>query len=251
MQSKVYLVTGAASGSGANLVNRLSDQDHVVIAVDINEEMLSSMKNHSKNPRMITSYICDITNEVEVSKMLVEIGKKFASLDGLVNTAGIVTAKRFLEFERSDWERIFAVNVYGTYYLIKYCAPILIKSRSPRIVNFASMAGKIPGPYTAPYAASKAAVISLTQSAAVALAPQITVNCICPGIIHTPMWNELGSDLTKIGFPNHFENRAKQAPLQRAGTADEVTDAILFLLSEGSSYITGESLNITGGLIMH
>ena len=250
-ENKTYLVSGAASGLGRDICLKLISNGARVFAVDFDGAGLSKLSDQLKNSEMLSKIECDITIESSVQSAVAKINSMTDSLDGLVNSAGIVKAKNFIDFNQQDFERTFAVNVYGTFYLMKYSVPLLLKGNNPRIVNFASMAGKIPGAYTAPYAASKAAVISLTRSAAVALGPKINVNSICPGIIETPMWNELGSDLEKLGFPNHAENRAAQSPLRRAGKTEEVSDAALFLLSNAAQYITGEDLNISGGLVMH
>lgn len=250
-ENKTYLVSGAASGLGLDICVKLIMNGAKVFALDFDGVGLSKLSEQLNHSKTLSTIECDITIESNVQSAIADVALKTDSLDGLVNSAGIVKAKKFLEFNQLDFERTFAVNVYGTFYVMKYSAPLLLKGRNPRIVNFASMAGKIPGAYTAPYAASKAAVISLTRSAAVALAPMINVNSICPGIIETPMWSELGSDLAKIGFPNHAENRSAQSPLGRAGKSTEVSEAALFLLSDAAQYITGEDLNVSGGLVMH
>ena len=250
-ENRTYLVSGAASGLGLDICVKLISNGAKVFALDFDAFGLSKLFDELGQSKMLSTVECDITIESSVKSAIAEIALKTDSLEGLVNSAGIVKAKKFLEFDQKDLEQTFAVNVYGTFYVMKYSVPLLQKGSNPRIVNFASMAGKISGPYTAPYAASKAAVISLTRSAAVALAPKINVNSICPGIIETPMWNELGSDLEKLGFPNHAENRASQSPLGRAGKTAEVSEVALFLLSDAAKYITGEDLNVSGGLVMH
>jgi len=250
-EDKTYLISGAASGLGRDICLKLITNRAKVFALDFDGDGLSKLLDQSKDSEMLSIIECDITIESSVQSALTKIESKTNSLDGLVNSAGIVKARNFVEFNQQDFERTFAVNVYGTFYTMKYSVPLLLKGKNPRIVNFASMAGKIPGAYTAPYAASKAAVISLTRSAAIALGPRINVNSICPGIIETPMWDELGSDLEKLGFPNHAGNRSAQSALQRAGRTEEVTEAALFLLSNGAKYITGEDVNVSGGLVMH
>lgn len=250
-EKKIYLVSGAASGLGLDICLKLITNGAKVFALDFDAAGLLKLSDKLKHSEMLSTIECDITNEASVQSVIAKVGSIVNSLDGLVNSAGIVKAKNFIEFNQQDFERTFAVNVYGTFYVMKYSVPLLLKGNNPRIVNFASMAGKIPGAYTAPYAASKAAVISLTRSASVALGPKINVNSICPGIIETPMWSELGADLEKLGFPKHAENRAGQSPLQRAGKTEEVSQAALFLLSNAARYITGEDLNVSGGLVMH
>lgn len=249
--AKSYLISGAASGVGADICRELLNHGAYVYALDFNESALKKLEKDVNLPSSLKTICTDISSEISVKTAIQSLNFPGDKLDGLVNAAAVVNAKRFADFDQSDWEKTFSTNLFGTYYLIKYLTPFLINSDSPKIVNFASMAGKIAGQYTAPYAASKAAVISLTRSAAIALAPKVNVNSICPGIIETPMWDVLGSDLEKVGIKDHFKNRSSQSPLVRAGKSMEVAQATLFLLSNAANYITGEDLNISGGLVMH
>lgn len=249
--AKSYLISGAASGVGADICKELLNHGAYVYALDFNEGALKKLEKDVNLPSRLKTICTDISSEISVKTAIQSLNFPGDKLDGLVNAAAVVNAKRFADFDQSDWEKTFSTNLFGTYYLIKYLTPFLINSDSPKIVNFASMAGKIAGQYTAPYAASKAAIISLTRSAAIALAPKVNVNSICPGIIETPMWDVLGSDLEKVGIKDHFNNRSSQSPLARAGKAMEVAQATLFLLSNAANYITGEDLNISGGLVMH
>jgi NAD(P)-dependent dehydrogenase (short-subunit alcohol dehydrogenase family) len=244
---KVVLVTGAGSGIGTAVTVKLVEQGADVIAVDRSPDGLQRLSSRLPG---IDVRECDISQADQVAALFDWVGARGTGLDGLINAAGIVVTARFLDFTVDDWERTLRVNVTGTYLVLKHSAARL-RERKGSIVNFSSMAGKIPNQFTAPYAASKAAVISLTRSAAVALAPDVRVNCVCPGIIDTPMWGQLGRELGEIGAPINFESRSQAAPLARAGTADEVAAAALFLLSEDARFITGEDLNVSGGLVMH
>jgi NAD(P)-dependent dehydrogenase (short-subunit alcohol dehydrogenase family) len=249
--AKTYLISGAARGVGSDICKELLSYGAYVYALDFNEGALIELEREVNLPNNLRTVCTDVSSEISVKASIDTLNFTDQKLDGLVNAAAIVNAKRFADFDQSDWEKTFSTNLFGTYYLIKYLTPFLINSDSPKIVNFASMAGKIAGQYTAPYAASKAAIISLTRSAATALAPKVNVNSICPGIIETPMWDVLGSDLEKVGIKDHFNNRSSQSPLGRAGKSMEVTQATLFLLSSAAAYITGEDLNVSGGLVMH
>ena len=239
--AKSYLISGAASGVGADICRELLNHGAYVYALDFNEGALKKLEKDVNLPSSLKTICTDISSEISVKTAIQSLNFPGDKLDGLVNAAAVVNAKRFADFDQSDWEKTFSTNLFGTYYLIKYLTPFLINSDSP----------KIAGQYTAPYAASKAAIISLTRSAAIALAPKINVNSICPGIIETPMWDALGSDLEKVGIKDHFNNRSSQSPLARAGKSMEVAHATLFLLSNAANYITGEDLNISGGLVMH
>lgn len=250
-EGRVVAVTGAASGIGFEVASDLVRRGARVYAIDSSATGLERLVAHTGRSPRITAMECDVSSGDGVRAVFARIANDAGQLDGLVNAAGIVVTANFLEFEDRDWVRTFAVNVLGSYLALKHAAPLLAATGAGRVVNFSSMAGKIPNPFTAPYAASKAAVISLTRSAAVALAPAITVNCVCPGIIDTPMWGQLSRELSDIGAPIDFKGRSEQAPLGRAGTADDVAGVVLFLLSDASRFITGEDVNVSGGLAMH
>ena len=250
-EGRVVAVTGAGSGIGFEVASALVRLGARVYAIDASAAGLRRLVEHAEENARITPLECDISNGDGVSAVFARIGADAGRLDGLVNAAGIVVTANFLDFEDRDWERTFAVNVLGSYLALKHAAPLLASTGTGRVVNFSSIAGKLPNQFTAPYAASKAAVISLTRSAAVALAPAITVNCVCPGIIDTPMWGQLGRELRALGAPIDFKGRSEQAPLGRAGTPDDVADVVLFLLSDASRFITGEDVNVSGGLVMH
>ena len=175
-------------------------------------------------------------------------------IDVLVNSAGIIVNSRFEETAVTDWERTYRVNVIGTYVCMIAALPGLRAAPAPaRIINIASAAGKVPGVYTSSYNASKAAVINLTRSAAVALAPSILVNSVCPGIIDTPMWEQQRIGLARIGAGpgTTFEERVASLPIKKAGTAEDVAEVVAFLAGRGGAYVLGEDINVNGGLVLH
>jgi NAD(P)-dependent dehydrogenase (short-subunit alcohol dehydrogenase family) len=244
---KVVAVTGAGGGIGGETARQLIRSGAHVIAVDVNREGLERLRDESRDK--VTVSPCDITDDAAVAAVFADAAKGHGKLDGLVNAAGVVVTGPFLESTFEDWDRAFRVNVWGSYLTIKHAAPYLEASRG-RIVNFSSSGGKLANPFTAPYAASKAAIISLTRSAALALSPNVRVNCVVPGIIDTPMWEQLDRDFKAKNIPVSMSSRAAVVPLGRPGYADEVAAAVLFLLSDDSRYITGEDLNISGGQTM-
>jgi NAD(P)-dependent dehydrogenase (short-subunit alcohol dehydrogenase family) len=247
--NQVLAVTGAGSGIGAEVARQLLRGGGRVIAIDVDQEGLERLAEDA--PEMVRIATCDITDESRVAKVFADSVSEFGRLDGLVNAAGIVTTGTFLDYTFDDWDKTFRVNLWGSYVTIKHAVPHLRAAGGGRIVNFSSIGGKLSNPFTAPYAASKAAVISLTRSAASALAPEIRINCVVPGIIDTPMWEQLGRDFESIAAPIDFVARAAQAPLARPGNPDEVAAAVLFLLSDAARFITGEDLNVSGGLVMY
>lgn len=219
-EGRIVAVTGAASGIGFEVASDLVRLGAHVFAIDSSVAGLQRLIEHTERSTRITPMECDVSNGDSVGAVFARIAGDAGHLDGLVNAAGIVVTASFLEFEDRDWERTFAVNVLGSYLTLKHAAPLLAPGGAGRVVNFSSIAGKLPNQFTAPYAASKAAVISLTRSAAVALAPAITVNCVCPGIIDTPMWGQLSRELRDIGAPIDFKGRSSRprsgGPARRA-----------------------------------
>jgi NAD(P)-dependent dehydrogenase (short-subunit alcohol dehydrogenase family) len=245
---QVFAVTGAGGGIGAEIVRQLIDEGAKIVAVDVNGDGLNRLA--AQVPGSVMAAPCDITDEAAVATLYANAVGRFGRLDGLVNAAGIVDSGPFLEFGYAQWERAFRVNVWGSYVMIKHAVPHLRASGGGRIVNFSSSGGKLSNPFTAPYAASKAAIVSLTRSAAGELAPEIRVNSVVPGIIDTAMWQQLDKEFEAIDVPISLASRAATIPLGRAGRPDDVAAAVLFLLSNESRYITGEDLNITGGQVM-
>lgn len=247
-------ITGAASGIGLATARRLYAAGHEVWCMDRDQERLASAVDDLPQRSRIHTLRVDVANQVEVESAFQQIrAGSVGRLDGLVNSAGIVVLGVFEDLAVEDWENAFRVNVIGSFLAIKAAVPLLRAADAGSIVNLASMAGKLPGVYSAPYNASKAAVISLTRTAAVALAPTIRVNAVCPGVVRTPMYERLDAGLTALGAPKILQSnpRAASSPLARQAEADEIASVVEFLLGSASSYMTGEDVNVTGGFVMH
>jgi NAD(P)-dependent dehydrogenase (short-subunit alcohol dehydrogenase family) len=248
LEGRVIAVTGAGSGIGAEIARELLAAGAKVAALDVTTKGFGPIEK--ANPGLVKGYSCDVTEERQVSAAFADAAQRFGALDGLVNAAGIVVSGPFLEFSYEQWERVFRVNVWGSYVTIKAAVPYLRRAGGGSIVNFSSSGGKLANPFTAPYAASKAAIISLTRSAAGELAPDIRVNSVVPGIIDTPMWEALDQNFRALDVPISMKARAAAAPIGRPGRPDDVAAAVLFLLSNDSRFITGEDLNVSGGQVM-
>jgi NAD(P)-dependent dehydrogenase (short-subunit alcohol dehydrogenase family) len=247
-----YLVTGAASGIGLAVVHRLIATGHRVWALDHNADRLERVLATAELPD-VERLVCDVGDESSVAAALGQVAAKADHLDGLVNCAGIIPVAPFERHSVSDWERSYRVNVIGSYLVLRAALPLLRAGQGASVVNLASMAAKIPGPYTVAYNASKAAVVSLTRSAAVALAPGIRVNAVCPGVVGTPMYEAIDARLNELGAPEmlRFEARGASAPVGRPASAEEIATVIEFLLGPGAAFVTGEDVNVTGGFVMH
>jgi NAD(P)-dependent dehydrogenase (short-subunit alcohol dehydrogenase family) len=235
------LITGAARGIGAEIASSFRREGAEIALLDIEVDRLS----HTAAALGARAYRVDLA-DVESTRAVV--GRAIDELGGLeilVNNAGILKMAPLLEIDPNDWDLTFAVNVRAMLVTIQVAAKAMIPAGRGAIINMASMGGKVGGPNQAHYAASKAAVISLTQVAAKELGPYgITVNCICPGYV-----------LTEMGAATRTEAMVKEwsakSPLGRLAEPSDVANMAVFLASDEASYCTGQAMNVTGGMVMH
>ena len=252
--AEVALVTGAAGDIGAATARRLGRDGARVVLADLDGDAVETLARQLGEAGIAASAVAlDVTDEASVAAAVAEATLGTGMLDVLVNAAGIVAVERFEASPREAWLRIYEVNVYGSYLCLKHAIPFLRASeRQARVVNVASGAGKRPAPMIAPYACSKAAVASLTRSAAAALAPGVRVNCVSPGVVEGAMWDQLGARLEELGAPPaaRLAGRVAALPLARAGSPDEIAEVIAFLASPASSYVVGQDIDVDGGQTM-
>ncbi len=237
------VVTGAASGIGQAVARRLLEEGVTVIAADINEAGLAPVVEAGASP-----FVGNLAVDADRDR-LIEAG---AGVDYLVNAAGIIRLKPILEFTVADLRDIYAINVEATWDLTSRIGRTMPAGSA--IVNLSSSSAKLATTTEAAvYASSKTAVLSITRSFAYAFASEgVRVNAICPGIIDTPMQDKVLADVaTKRGLTVEelSTTRNKTVPLGRAASADECAGAIWFLLSDEASYMTGQAINFTGGLV--
>ena len=192
---------------------------------------------------------CDVSDDKAVRSMITQVGDAWGHLDALVNNAGTTATWKVKDLESlnmDEWDRTFAVNVRGTFQVARACVPLLKKSKQegakPAIVNTASIVGLRPGPQPLPYAASKAAVVSLTKMLAWNLGPDIRVNAVAPGWMEGEWMERMLGDK----YETLMRGRAKATPLKRCVTADDVGEVILNLIT-GMQFVTGEVVVIDGG----
>ena len=235
------LITGAARGIGAEIAGVFRREGAELALVDIDVERLATTAA-PLDARPFGVDLADVEATVDV------VGRAIGELGGLeilVNNAGIFSMAPLLEIDPVDWDLTFAVNVRAMLVTIQVAAKTMIANHRGAIINMASMGGKDGAPNQAHYAASKAAVISLTQVAAKELGPHgITVNCICPGYV-----------LTEMGAATRTDDMVKEwssrSPLGRLAEPSDVANMALFLASDEASYCTGQAMNVTGGMVMH
>ena len=252
--AEVALVTGAAGDIGSATARRLAEAGAHVFLADLDAAAAEARAGElSSDGLEATALELDVTDEDSVAAAVAATGDPGGSLDILVNGAGIVLINNFEDFSREDWLRIYEINVYGTFLCIKHATPLLRASRDQgRIVNLSSGAGRRPAPLIAPYACAKAAISSLTRSSAVALAPDIRVNCVSPGVVEGKMWEGIEARFDELGVPDsaRYEARIAAVPLARGGSAAEIADVIAFLASPASSYVHGQDIQVDGGQVM-
>ena len=264
MADKVALVTGGASGIGRGISLVLAERGADVAVVDINLDGANRVAEElAQYGHKAKAYRVDVTKRTELDELANAVVADFGRIDILVNAAGVVGADGFEDTTTSreeDWDITFAVNVKGTVMASEAVASHMKERRSGKIVNIASHGGRTGGRGGGAYSASKAAVIHLTQSFALDLAPyDINVNAICPGTLWTPMWERL-AERTRRNDPSksHLTTRQifdesiqQRCPLKREQTPEDIGKSVAFFASDDAINITGQSLNVNGGIRMN
>lgn len=239
--NRVALVTGASRGIGKAIALALAREGANVAINGRNTERLEMVANKIRDmKRRVLVIKADVSISSEANRMVKTVVGKFAKVDILVNNAGIYETISLEEMTEAQWDRIMAVNLKGTFNCSKAVIPFMKHQKWGKIVNIASDAGKTGGMIpVAHYAASKAGIICFTKSLAREFGPYgVTVNAVSPGIIDTEMAKTV------------LKRRKASIPLGRIGTPEDVANAVLFLVSDEASYITGEILDVNGGLLM-
>jgi len=269
LSGKVAIVTGAGQGIGKAAAIRLAREGADVVVAEYNlETAQATALEIEAMGRQALAYHIDVSKVDMVRQMVRNVVDHFGRIDILVNNAGVSEIKPLMDITEVDWDRITRVNEKGLFFCLQSVAAHMIEQvpqgikragkadRSyGKIVNLASISGQRGRPLHAHYAASKAAVISITQSAALTLAPYgINVNAVSPGVVKTPLWVKLDEERARLTGAKPGESMVaflEKVPLKRAATPEEVAAAIYFLCSPESDMITGHTLNVDGGYEMH
>ena len=243
LDGKTAVVTGAAQGIGKEIACSLAKEGANVVVSDIDiehaEQTAAKIKKMGRETLVIKA---DVSVPEEAANIVEETIDKLGGLDILINNAGITRDGFVLRMKSEDWDKVLAINLNGTFNCIKAAAKVMLKQRKGRIVNMASIIGLIGNAGQANYAASKAGVIALTKSCAKEFGSRgITVNAIAPGFISTRMTEVLKDDIKQTMLGN--------IPLGRFGLPTDVANLVLFLVSDESNYITGQVINVDGGMV--
>jgi 3-oxoacyl-[acyl-carrier protein] reductase len=244
LDNKNAIVTGSARGIGRAIALELAKEGANVVVCDVNlEAAIETSKEIEAMGRKSFAKKVDVTNYQEVESLILETKEKLGSVDILVNNAGITKDNLILKMTPEDFDLVIDVNLKGVFNGIKAVFPIMMKQKSGKIVNIASIIGLIGNVGQANYASSKAGVIALTKTAARELASRgVCVNAVAPGYIQTPMTDKLPDNIK--------EEMLKLIPLKRMGQPEDVAKAVLFLCSPDSDYITGQTITVDGGMVM-
>ena len=244
LNGKVAVVTGAAQGIGKTITLLLAENGASLVLCDINleaaEETAREIEERGGKCLVLKS---DVSNFQDAEKIIKQAVERFGSIDILINNAGITKDNVLLRMKEEQWDQVMAVNLKGTFNFTKASIKVMLRKRSGRIVNIASITGMMGNAGQANYSASKAGVIGFTKAVAREYADRgITVNAVAPGFIATAMTDAIPE--------KEKEELIKQIPMKKLGTPEDVANAVYFLVSDEARYITGHVIGVNGGLYM-
>ena len=242
MKDKVILVTGANRGIGLNIIQRLNNDGYTIIGTSRTDDgaNIISQEINSNGGRGLKM---DVTNQESINSAIKNIQDEYGALYGLVNNAGITNDNLLMRMTEEQWLSVIETNLTSIYRVTKSIVKDMMKAREGRIVNIGSIVGMMGNAGQSNYSASKSGLLGFTKSLARELSSRnINVNSISPGFIDT--------DMTKALSAEQIDNLSKNIPLGRIAESSEVSSVVSFLLSDDSSYITGENINVNGGLYM-
>ncbi|MHB9139904.1 MAG: 3-oxoacyl-[acyl-carrier-protein] reductase [Victivallaceae bacterium] len=244
LKGRVALVTGGARGIGRAICQRLADEGASLAIVDIMLDVAETTAGEFKSQGVeAAAFAANVAKMEEAEATVNAVMEKFGKIDILINNAGITRDNLLLRMSESEWDSVIAVNLKGTFNFIKAAIRPMMKARYGKIVNIASVVGRMGNVGQANYSASKAGVIGLTKTVAKEFAKRnIMSNAVAPGFIKTDMTEKLP--------PAAIEAFMKVIPMERAGTAEDVANVVYFLCSPDSDYVTGQVINIDGGMLM-
>lgn len=240
------LITGSARGIGAAIALRLAKDGYNIALNDISEKMFEDNDIVEKIKALGVEaevFICDVSSYAQVEETVKAVKSRFGSIDVLVNNAGITRDGLMARMSEEQYDTVIAVNQKSVFNMMKFVGNIMMRQRSGRIVNLASVAGLYGNPGQINYSATKAAIVGMTKTVAKELGSRgITCNAVAPGFIKTPMTDKLTEDQKAAMLA--------QIAMKRYGTVDEIAGVVSFLASDDSSYVTGQVIEISGGLSM-
>jgi len=240
-EGKTAVVTGAARGIGLEVARQLAEGGATVVLVDVLEDQIKEAAVNLPGAKDVLTFAVDVTDEAAVERLFDEVIEKTGRIDILINNAGITRDDLLLRMDADEWDLVMAVNLKGTFLMTKHASRYMVRQKSGRIVNMASVSGLVGNPGQANYSASKAGVVGFTRTVARELARKnVCCNAVAPGFIDTQM--------TRVLPEKAKENALAAIPLKRMGTVEEVARAVCFLAGDDAAYITGHVLPVDGGM---
>jgi len=241
LKNKTALVTGASGGIGASIALALHKQGAKVCITGTNLKKLNQINQDSS--MAYSQVVCDLSNREDLKKIIPSVEEKLGKIDILINNAGITRDQLMMRMQDDIWDEVIQTNLNSSFYLSKSVIKGMMKRKFGRIIQISSVVAFTGNPGQSNYVASKAALVGMTKSLALEVASRnITVNCIAPGFIRTPMTSVLNED--------QQEKLMQKIPMQRFGSPADIAAASVYLSSDEASYITGTTIHVNGGLAM-
>jgi meso-butanediol dehydrogenase / (S,S)-butanediol dehydrogenase / diacetyl reductase len=258
LNGRTVLITGAARGIGAATARRLASEGAKVVLADQDGPGVEKLAAELKQ----VAVKADVTKPDDIARMVDEPYKRWGRLDVLFNNAGVIRVEPLFDVTEAEWDRVMDVNLRAVFFVLQAVAKRMVKQDvmpgselRGKLIQTASIASYRGGNHLmTPYSASKAGVVSLTRSAAQLLAPErVTSNCVCPGAVETPMWEQIDKEwgaLEGLGQGEAWKRRIRHIPLGRPSLAEDVAGIVAFLAGPDSDYMTGQAINVDGGIVM-
>ena len=240
VKDKKILITGATGGIGSAIVKKFSELGGNIFATGTNQEKLKKLKDIYPKIHILNF---NILNHTKIEEFIDKVANTLNGIDILVNNAGINNDNLSLRMKHDEWQKVIDINLTSTFYLCKYSLKKMLKNKFGRIINITSIVGHTGNLGQSNYAASKAGIVAMSKSLAIEYAKKnININCISPGFIKTDMTGNIDEKIKSILM--------SKIPMNKLGNSDDVADCVIFLASNLSSYITGETIHVNGGMYM-
>ena len=244
LENKIAIVTGAGSGIGRGIAEKLAAEGATVVVGDINETAANETAGALGNDSI--GLVADVTSRESVDAMVAAVTEKYGRIDILVNNAGWDKVEPFLQSKVSDWDRVIAINLYGTLHCSQAVLAVMAEQGHGAVINIGSDAGRVGSSGEAVYSAAKGGIIAFTKTAAREMARnKVTVNCVCPGPADTPLFAGISAENPKLR-----DALERAIPLRRLAQPADLANAVAFFASDEAAYVTGQTLSVSGGLTM-
>jgi 2-hydroxycyclohexanecarboxyl-CoA dehydrogenase len=242
LDAKIAIVTGAGQGIGKAIAAKLASEGATVVVTDLNETTAKETADELDGGAV--GIPTDVTSRESVDAMVQQVRDQFGRIDVLVNNAGWDKAEPFVDSEPETWDRVIAINLYGVLNTSKAVFPVMAEQGFGSVVNLGSDAGRVGSSGEAVYSAAKGGVIAFTKASAREMArAQVNINCVCPGPTDTELFASMGGEKLRDAL-------TKAIPFRRLGQPEDIANVVSFLASDEASFVTGQTVSVSGGLTM-